>query len=228
MPRKAIIAQSAIMLALGTGAALLPTGCGSGTKTISQPASAAAPYGDEGSETVSSSTSAPASSSSTHTGTSSVSSATVSTTATATATRTQSAPAFTQQTSPSAASAAAMAVVQAHGYTPTDVSQYRANQTLGVLIGTHTGSNDGHDQQAFFFLDGHYLGTDSSQPSATIHLVSQSDTEVTLAYALYRSHDPLCCPSGGEAKVSFQLNNGALTPLQPIPPASSTTGLSRN
>jgi hypothetical protein len=50
---------------------------------------------------------------------------------------------------------------------------------------------------------------------------------VTLAYPLYHAHDPLCCPSGGSASVSFQLNNGKLTPLQSIPPASSATGLSR-
>ena len=59
-------------------------------------------------------------------------------------------------------------------------------------------------------------------------VVSQSDTEVTLAYPLYRSSDPLCCPSGGQATVRFQLNNGRLAPLGAIPPASSKSGLSRN
>jgi LppP/LprE lipoprotein len=202
-------------------------GCGSGTKTISEPASAAAPYGTssgESSETASTSKTTTSSAKTSST----TSAAASTTTTTTTVARTQGAPAFTQQTSVPAATAAAVEVVKAHGYTPADVSQYRANQALRVLIGTYTGSNDGHDQQAFFFLDGHYLGTDSSQPSATIRLVSQSETEVTLAYALYRPHDALCCPSGGEAKVTFQLDNGALTPLQPIPPASSTTGLSRN
>ena len=118
--------------------------------------------------------------------------------------------------------AAAVPVVRAHGYTPEDTSDYHPNQTLRVLIGTRTGSADGYDQRAFFFLDGHYIGTDASQPSASVRVVSQSDTEVTLAYALYRSHDPLCCPSGGQATVHFQLNDGQLVPLEPIPPASST------
>lgn len=96
-----------------------------------------------------------------------------------------------------------------------------------MLLGTRTGSADGYDQRAFFFLDGKYLGTDSSQPSASIRIVSQADTEVVLGYALYHSHDPLCCATGGQATVHFQLNNGQLVPLQPIPPASSTAGLSR-
>jgi hypothetical protein len=122
---------------------------------------------------------------------------------------------------------AALAVVRAHGYTAEDTADYHSNQTLRVLIGTGSHSNDGYDKQAFFFVDGRYLGTDSSRPSAQIGIVSQSDTEVTLAYRLYRPNDPLCCPGGGTAHVRFQLNNGRLVPLDPIPPLSSSTGTSR-
>ena len=81
-----------------------------------------------------------------------------------------------------------------------------------MLIGTRNGSSDGHGQQAFFFVNGRYIGTDSKQPSASVHLVSQGDTEVTLAYSLSGAR---------QATVRFQLNNGKLTPLDPIPPASS-------
>jgi hypothetical protein len=155
-------------------------------------------------------------------------------TGTPSTTRTAPEPAFAQHGGTSGGAeasgeeaAAAVAVVKTHGYTPADVSQYHANQTLRVLLGTRTGSADGYEQRAFFFLDGKYLGTDSSQSSASIKLVSQSDTEVVLAYTLYHPHDPLCCSTGGQATVHFQLNNGQLVPLQPIPPASSTSGLSR-
>ena len=86
-----------------------------------------------------------------------------------------------------------------------------------MLIGTRNGSADGYNQLAFFFLGNHYLGTDSSQPSASMRVLSQSDTEVTLAYALYRSHDPLCCPSGGQTTVRFQLNNGTARPARSDP-----------
>ncbi len=51
-------------------------------------------------------------------------------------------------------------------------------------------------------------------------VVAQGDTEVTLAYPLYRPHDPLCCPGGGQATVRFQLNNGHLVPLGTIPPVT--------
>jgi hypothetical protein len=118
-------------------------------------------------------------------------------------------------------------MVRAKGFTPNDTSEYHSNQTLRVLVGTRSGSSDGYGQQAFFFLDGHYLGTDAKEPSATVRVASQNDTEVTLVYPLYRKNDPLSSPTGGQATVRFALNNGKLTPLNPIPPASSQSGLAR-
>ncbi|MGH2831301.1 MAG: LppP/LprE family lipoprotein [Solirubrobacteraceae bacterium] len=140
-----------------------------------------------------------------------------------TTTRTATAPAFTHTegaTGASGSAAGAATVVREQGYTANDTSDYHPEQTLTVLIGTRTGSGDGYDQQAFFFLDGKYIGTDAKQPSASVKVVGQSDTEVTLAYPLYRSGDPLGKPSG-EKIVRFQLNNGRLVALQPIPPASA-------
>jgi hypothetical protein len=142
--------------------------------------------------------------------------------------RTSTAPAFTKEAAESTEGVkAALAIVKAHGYTAADTSDYHPNQTLRVLVGTRTGSGDGYGQQAFFFIGGRYLGTDTSEPSASVKVVAQSDTEVTLAYPLYRPHDPLCCARGGQATVRFQLNNGRLVPLGTIPPANSQTGLSR-
>jgi LppP/LprE lipoprotein len=144
-------------------------------------------------------------------------------------TRTATAPAFAEREKGATSEGlpAALAVVRAHGYTASDTTDYHPNQTLRVLVGTGSHTNDGYARQAFFFLDGRYLGTDASSPSAQISVVTQNDTEVTLAYRLYRPNDPLCCPGGGQARVRFQLNNGRLIPLDPIPPVSSTTGTSR-
>jgi uncharacterized Zn-binding protein involved in type VI secretion len=122
---------------------------------------------------------------------------------------------------------AAAAIVRERGFTPNAASDYHANQALRVLVGTRTGSGDGYGQQAFFFVNGRYIGTDAKQPSATVKVVGQSDTEVTLGYPLYRKGDPLSSPGGGEARVTFQLNNGKLVALGKIPPAQSTSGLSR-
>jgi LppP/LprE lipoprotein len=135
------------------------------------------------------------------------------------AARTQTAPAYAHEESSSGALAKALETVRAHGYSPSSSTDYHPEQSLRVLVGTRGGS--GHEQQAFFFLGERYLGTDSSQPSGAVHVVSQGDTEVTLGYSIYGHGDSLCCPSGGEAHVTFQLNNGTLVPVQTIPAASS-------
>jgi hypothetical protein len=57
-------------------------------------------------------------------------------------------------------------------------------------------------------VNGHFIGTDAKEPSATVSVVGQGETEVTLAYP-------------GQVKVTFQLNNGKLVPLSSIPPESA-------
>jgi hypothetical protein len=138
-------------------------------------------------------------------------------------TRTSSAPAFTKESSGGEGLGAAVALVKAHGYTAGETSTYRPEQTLRVLVGTRTGSSDGYGQQAFFFIDGRYIGTDTSEPSSSVKVIGQSDTEVTLAYPVYKAGDPLSKPSG-EKTVRFQLNNGHLVALGPIPAASVRNG----
>jgi hypothetical protein len=206
-----------------TAAAVLLGGCGGGTKTVSV---ANAPTPPTSASTTSSSTGAGSSTTTTAAGTSTT--APGAGTGGTGPTRTAGAPAFVPPPASGGEAAAAAALeVRAHGYTPNDVSQYHPNQTLAVLVGTHSRSGDPYGQQAFFFVDGRYIGTDAAAPSATVHVLSQSDTQVTLGYPLYRAHDALCCPGGGEARVTFQLNNSHLEPLQAIPPVNSATGLSR-
>jgi hypothetical protein len=193
-------------------------GCGSQTKTVTASSN---PSG-QGSTTSTKSQTTPA-----KTGTTSTSRSTPP--ASTSTTRTAAEPSFTESekhTEAGSASAAA-AVVRAHGYTPADTSEYHPEQTLRVLVGTRTGSGDGYGQQAFFFLGGRYLGTDAKEPSAKLKVLSQNDTEVKIAYPLYRRKDPLCCPGGGQRIVRFALDNGKLSALDPIPPASSYASLSR-
>jgi hypothetical protein len=211
------------LLVVATVGALVLAGCGSGaTKTVSV-SSAVSPH------TAAQRARTTTTSSSTPTATTQAST-TTSTNATggAEATRTTTAPAFTKETSGGEGVGGAVAVVKAHGYTAGETSTYRPEDTLRVLVGTRNGSSDGYGQQAFFFVDGRYIGTDTKEPSATVRVVEQSDTEVTLAYPLYKPGDPLSSPSGGERSVRFQLNNGQLVALDPIPPATSATGVARN
>jgi LppP/LprE lipoprotein len=230
MTGRAALVVCVLALGIAGGAAL--GGCGGATKTVSVSGAPAVPSATGGTAHTTSTATAPAPTKASS-GTVTSSTVTQSEAGQASATRTAPAPAFARTgTQPGEEAANAEAgvaadVVTAHGYTPRDISDYHPSQTLRVLLGTRTGAADGNDQHAFFFLDNRFIGTDAAQPSASIHIVSQSDTEVTLAYALYRSHDPLCCPSGGRAVVHFQLDNGTLVPLQPLPPVTSATGLAR-
>jgi hypothetical protein len=199
--------------AVGTVALLV--GCGSGTKTVTvSSAPAVAQTGATTTQAAKMPTTA-----TTTTGGESTTSGT---------TRGAPEPAFAQEKAAPEGATAAAAVVRSKGFTPNDTSQNHPNQALRVLVATRTGSGDGYAQQAFFFVNGRYIGTDTREPSATLRVVSQSDTEVTLAYPLYRKNDPLCCPGGGQATVHFQLNNGRLTALDPIPPVERSNGLSRH
>jgi hypothetical protein len=199
--------------ALCGGALLL--GCGSGTKTVtasSAPPETQAQTSTKATSTPTTTAKSPATSAGTPTGT----------------TRSAPAPAFAQEKAQGASGAAAEALVRAKGYTPTDTSQYHSTQTLRVLVGRKSDSGDGYAQQAFFFVNGRYIGTDTREPSATLRVISQGDTEVTLGYPLYRRNDPLCCPGGGQATVRFQLNNGRLMPLDSIPPLERSGAPSRH
>jgi LppP/LprE lipoprotein len=202
-------------LTLVVAASLAFAACGSGTKTVSVSGEAASHPATGASAPRT--TSQPASTSTTPAPT---------TTRSAT-TRTAPEPAFTEHERSNPALGKAAALLREKGFTPTNTADFHPGQALEVLVGVRAGSGDGYGQQAFFFVNGRYIGTDTSQPSAALLVLSQSDTEVTLSYPLYRHSDPLCCPGGGHASVRFQLNNGKLTPLDAIPPVSSKNGLSR-
>jgi hypothetical protein len=204
-----------VPLTAACSAALL-LGCGSGTKTVT--VSSAPPVTQPTTTT---------STAKTPTTTAKAKAPTGGQGATTGTTRSAPEPAFTREKPTSEVEAAAAAVVRSKGFTPTDSSQYHSNQALRVLLATRTGSGDGYGQQAFFFVNGRYIGTDSKDPSAKLRVLSQGDTEVTLAYPLSRKSDPLCCPGAGQATVHFQLNNGRLTALDPIPPVQRSSGLSR-
>lgn len=213
------IRKITVVVTLLTGSALLLAACGGSTKTVTVSSAPLTPQ--------TTSTTQPSTTTSTQTTQTQTTQSTPSSTGTST-TRSAPEPKFTEGEQTAEGTAGAAGVLRAHGYTPNDASEYHSDQALRVMVGTRTGSADGYVQQAFFFVNGKYLGTDTKEPSASVKVVNQGDTEVTLRYALYRPNDPLVNPGGGEARVTFQLNNGKLVALQKIPPAHSSTGTSRN
>jgi len=219
MPRRHPL-RACVLAALALACAAPLAGCGSSTTTVTAASTPSQPPTTSTTPTVSrqtATTSNPGTTTTSPTGGA----------AAPTTTRTAPEPEFAQQETKEGV-AGAQAKVRSLGYTASNPSEYHPSQTLKVLVGTRTGSGDGYGQLAFFFVGNRYIGTDVKVPSAKIAVVSQSESEVTVAYPLYRRGDPLCCPGAGQAKVRFQLNNGHLQPLDAIPPAVSAAGTGRN
>jgi hypothetical protein len=122
---------------------------------------------------------------------------------------------------------AAEATVEAASYTPFVTTGFDPARTLSVIIGMATGSVDGHPQQAFFFHNGHYVGRDTGEPSASEDWVWSTDTTVAIQYQLYRPDDPMCCPTGGASTVRFVWDGTTVRPIDPVPSSAWNAALSR-
>jgi LppP/LprE lipoprotein len=117
-----------------------------------------------------------------------------------------------------AARRAAVAELHRQGFLVVRLADWRAHQTLRVLIGAQ---GSGAPRRAFFFVGRRYLGNDASTPSSGLRIGSQSTRTITLVYPLWRPGDRACCPHGGKAFVRFRWQAGALRPLGAIPDENS-------
>ncbi len=94
---------------------------------------------------------------------------------------------------------------------------YQTNPLI-VLIGTCTGSADGYCQRAFFFYNGKFVGTDSSDTSIGIGFKWSTENTIALNYILYNKDDSLSSPTGGAATVRFEYDGNTLKVLDKLPP----------
>ena len=117
--------------------------------------------------------------------------------------------------------------MSSRGFNPTDTSAYDPNASLAVIVGVKKGSGDGTAQRAFFFADGRFIGTDTSDDSSGIRIGFARPPVIGLTYALYNSNDPQCCPSAGKATIPYRWDGARLTPEVPIPTASFSANDSR-
>jgi hypothetical protein len=127
-------------------------------------------------------------------------------------------------TNASAELKAAIAVLAKTGYVPVATATYHPADTLRVLIGRRSSGAAG--ELAFFFDQTTYLGTDSSTPSANVSVVSASDTEVVLAYAIFSPGAPTPSnlrhvASSGLRDVQFALDMGQLGHADALPSVSA-------
>ncbi len=115
-----------------------------------------------------------------------------------------------------------LATIASHGYTPDPGSEAETDDgnggTLLAWRGTCSSSGDGHCQRVFFFIDRHYLGTDTFTASPGIRSVeSVGSRRIAVTYNNYLANDPLCCPSGQPVTITYTWDSGKLTP-DGVPP----------
>lgn len=114
----------------------------------------------------------------------------------------------------------AVALINGQGFSVFNTGTYNDRAPLSVLLGVRTHSADGYAQRAFFFHDDQFLGTDTSDDSAGISVVSEDGDTITLSYTLYNPGDPMFDPEAGRALVRYQWNGQRVVPLDPIPPSA--------
>lgn len=115
-----------------------------------------------------------------------------------------------------AARRAAVAALAAEDFTPVRLADWRPDAELQVLVGRHAEGGN----RAFFFVDGEMVGSDDPLVSGKVRVAKARKRSVTLAYGLYAPGDEPCCPSGGQADVTFTVEDGALVPDAALPPLS--------
>ena len=107
----------------------------------------------------------------------------------------------------------AIQVVVSKGFTVVRKSDWDPKATLRVLIGKSTSGGE----LAFFFVNGTYLGNDSTATSSQIKVKRSEDLQVTLQYGIYEAGDPVDKPTGTPFQVSFSYSGSTLNPDQELP-----------
>jgi hypothetical protein len=105
------------------------------------------------------------------------------------------------------ARAEAVAALEADGYDPARLTDWRPKADLQVLVGR----NEQGAMRAYFFSGGDLVGHDDNSTSNSIRVAKQGKDTVTLSYGV---------STGGRQKVTFQLQGDSVEPATPIPPLS--------
>ena len=107
----------------------------------------------------------------------------------------------------------AIALVESRGFEVVDEDDWKPDDTLQVLIGR----TSEHHEMAFFFVDGTYLGNDSTDVSSKLRVKRTDDLDVTLQYGIFEPGDEPNEPTGEPITVTFRYEGGAVQPIEAVP-----------
>lgn len=115
----------------------------------------------------------------------------------------------------------AVDVVRSRGFDVVRLGDYDPEARLRVLIGR----TPDRAKLAFFFVDGEYLGNDSTESSAKLKVKQSSDVDVTLSYGIFQPGDEPDTPTGEPIVVTFRYEAGQVQPVEALPaPEQRTPG----
>ncbi|MEJ7891078.1 MAG: LppP/LprE family lipoprotein [Solirubrobacteraceae bacterium] len=107
----------------------------------------------------------------------------------------------------------AIDLVASKSFEVVDKADWNPDDTLQVLIG----ETDDGNELAFWFVDGTYLGNDSTDLSTKLRVKRTDDIEVTLRYAIYEDGDKPGKPTGEPIDVNFRYEAGTVEPVEALP-----------
>lgn len=107
----------------------------------------------------------------------------------------------------------AIDLVASRSFEVVDKADWNPDDTLQVLIGETTEGT----KLAFFFVDGTYLGNDSTELSSKLKVKSTDDVSVVLQYGIYADGDKPGRPTGDPIEVTFRYEAGVVEPVNALP-----------
>ena len=110
----------------------------------------------------------------------------------------------------------AIDLVASRSFEVVDRDDWNPDDTLQVLIGQ---TSDGNEL-AFWFVDGTYLGNDSTDLSTRIRVKATDGVQVTLRYSIYDlGADDSGKPTADPIDIDFRYEAGVVEPVEALPSA---------
>ena len=111
---------------------------------------------------------------------------------------------------------AAADLVRSRGFTVTRLRDYDPEDTPRVLIGKTSSGG----RLAFFFVQGDYIGNDSTEVSGRLRVKRTADLTTTLTYGVAQPSTTGGDPTVSKLDVRFTWDGSRLNPDQELPPTA--------
>jgi hypothetical protein len=96
-----------------------------------------------------------------------------------------------------------------------------SSDELNAVVAFYNGGAASGPGKVFFFANGQYVGSDTTDGSSSVGAVRLSPTVIEVQYLLCKPSDSRCCPNGRTDDAEFTGNGTKLVVRSQVPPAST-------